>query len=292
MKIAIGILMMMINQSCRINFLQEKNNPSFDDIYKNLKQDWIFAREVKRDNFYNVDLKEQKGIEFKLFSLVFVRPESPAKLVENCLYFKMPTKEKGGILMIEENKNLNDCGETSGFKPKYEIEDVVQVKYFFEDEKLKLNFEVKEGHQNKKITWSFPMININDGPSTFHKFLPEKKNKKLPLLTIITSNEAQFEDNRYKDFASSKGQVFRCRRLNSECQIAGEDLCEKCPYGSFPAVGEECATDYDRYCGPNFCGEKGEPACPRGLKTKESDDDGFCEEGSVPQFENSLLICK
>lgn len=93
----------------------------------------------------------------------------------------------------------------------------------------------------------------------------------------------------------------RCHQVNSECEDILINECHRCRYGYYEVVDHLCPQGGSKFCAPNTCGKKGEPACLRGVKHLQQEISvlcfvdspaGFCEEGLVPHCdENQILIC-
>ncbi len=93
----------------------------------------------------------------------------------------------------------------------------------------------------------------------------------------------------------------RCHQVNTDCEDVKANECESCRYGYYEVVDHLCPQGGSKFCAPNKCGLKGEPACLRGIKHIQQEIStlcfadspaGFCEEGLVPHCdENQILIC-
>jgi hypothetical protein len=73
------------------------------------------------------------------------------------------------------------------------------------------------------------------------------------------------------------GKTIRCHKVGDDCQSEGEYKCHLCRYGWFEVIRSNCKTKRDKYCGIDRCGQKGFPACVRGVNYKS----GFCGPGLV-----------
>jgi len=84
-----------------------------------------------------------------------------------------------------------------------------------------------------------------------------------------------------------------CRHINKNCQQVGEDNCERCRFGWYQVVDYNCPQGGARFCGQNHCGEKNEPACPRGSRVVEEDDLGICQSDLTPVWSaDHILLCQ
>ncbi|MBL6989410.1 MAG: hypothetical protein ISR65_06515 [Bacteriovoracaceae bacterium] len=103
-------------------------------------------------------------------------------------------------------------------------------------------------------------------------------------------------DDSYPDKTS-----IQCHKVDGNCQTIGDYICDRCRYGWYEVVGSACSKVKNKYCGPNKCGQRGWPACPRGYQYSRyivtagcyaGNQSGFCQENlSTYCDENKVLVC-
>ena len=77
--------------------------------------------------------------------------------------------------------------------------------------------------------------------------------------------------------------LITCHKIDPTCRTEGEYSCDECRFGFFESVGNKrCLGGGVKFCNPNKCGEKGWPACLRGLQFSTSSKLPVgCQEGSI-----------
>ena len=100
----------------------------------------------------------------------------------------------------------------------------------------------------------------------------------------------------------SKGDLEICFQQNETCGNKGPDTCQQCKYGWYSIVDFNCPNGGSRICGQSNCGNRGEPACPRGKDFMElsrksqcflESKAGYCSPGLHTYCDqNNILICK
>ena len=97
-----------------------------------------------------------------------------------------------------------------------------------------------------------------------------------------------------KDASYLNHDYLKCREVDEDCQII-KDQCHLCRYGHFPVASNQkfCPGNWERFCGPNRCGERGQMACVRGqLRATDANSMGFCPEPLQGYFDNDgILVC-
>lgn len=231
-----------------------------------------------------------------LFSMKTLNIESTHH--KYCVLYKIPSKDKKGILKITEVKILEKC--TNDHRKD-------TISYFDAIEKLQITFINQEGWYlsftvNDTIQ-KVPLLNIHDPLRKLTTANSSASNKIDIGITYIADERGE------KNFLSAlggwsddfaDGKATPCFRVDDKCKPVGRDLCQRCRFGWYTTVGQGCQKN-NKYCGIDRCGEKGWPACARGImwsKQKEidpcfhSDKVSFCQNDLIPQCnENNELIC-
>lgn len=242
-----------------------------------------------------------------------------------CLVYRIPSaKGEGGRLKMTENP----CGEKEegpalrlgGIKdlylelsatPKDSIRKGEKIRPFhlalaFEKSKKKYLLEIPllnlsreeiylKGSKNLRTT-SVSSARFSNGLSSsyapgviFFPIIEEKRiSHKVEMIGEISDNYPN---------GSSK----YCHKVNEKCQSENEFSCERCRYGWFEVVPTKCPLAGDKFCGVDRCGEKGHPACFRGLKFERGlgfsgcnpeNKSAFCQKGLTLVCDTKgVLIC-
>ncbi|MCO4793172.1 MAG: hypothetical protein KC493_05650 [Bacteriovoracaceae bacterium] len=232
--------------------------------------------------------------------------------VFHCLFYKVTGKEEGVIRYITHNQS---CFENYQDGSLTDLKKVTEFKFWIPvfDKKI-FGKLLKRGY--------LYLIGKRDGTS----FSIE-----IPLFNIgLKSNWKRFSnnlsDNIFKGVFVSKSLKPSSRRANQtlgkiadnyrdkkievchefarDCTETMSFRCDKCRYGWYSAIGvSTCPGQYIRFCGVNRCGERGQPACPRGIESArkmEIDNAmlcydgsplGFCRRGLKTVCDGRTLIC-
>jgi hypothetical protein len=259
-------------------FLFGCNKSNLDELKYNLLKEWIYADQVKINikNDYIVD--RPPGAEILIAELKFTHKTQ-------CVYYLVPFKNKLGAITIAENKNIESCPETNQQPPLYEINNVKDLKLSFIQSNLKLSF-IRE---NKKDILDFNFYNIKNG-IIHEKFKSQRVLSLLPGLTLVSASKnliGQLSDR------FSNRHALRCQQINNKCETVGEFRCDECHFGWYEVADYNCPQGGSKFCGQNHCGEKNEPACPRGYKLYENEDTGICQGDLQAVYnEDHILVCQ
>ncbi len=257
-----------------------------------LYNEWLYTFKLKHFNFNNELITRPPGVEQYLFNLV-LPSEGGINLKTHCVYYQVPYKNLSGIIKVIEQKNESECPEVSSLIPWFELKEISELQVKLENFKLILNFKYK----NKKTNWSFVLPNINNG-FVHQKYQSIKVKKLFPELTILRINEDSFDINFNKYLGKlsdrfSRGSSIRCQQVNKDCKTIGEYRCDSCAYGWYEVVDFSCPQGGSKFCGQNHCGEKNEPACPRGSKVVSSEELGICQSDLTSVYNSDhTLVCQ
>ena len=117
-------------------------------------------------------------------------------------------------------------------------------------------------------------------------------------MSILRISEESFDNlnNKYLGKLGdrvSRGSAIRCQQVDKNCQTVGDDRCDDCRYGWYQVVDYNCPQGGSKFCGQNHCGEKNEPACPRGTKVVGGEDAGICQSDLTAVMNaDHILICQ
>ena len=289
MKVFLSMLLFIL-MSC-VN--SEKISIREENLESKLIEEWIYTTKI--DGPFNEGKIIDKPVGFEQYVMkLVVLDVGGANFKTHCVYYKVPYKNMLGILKIQELKNEEKCPQNSSENLWAEVSGIENFNPRIENFKLILEFDKNK----KKTLWSIPLVNISAG--IIHEKYQSAQEKKLyPLLTILRTTEGNTSllDSYYIGRISdsfSNGQMKRCYQVNKECAQVGEDLCDRCRYGYFEVVDYNCPKGGSRFCGQNHCGEKNEPACPRGSKLAVEDSDlGICQNDlTAVRNSDHILICQ
>lgn len=283
---SLTFLLLFILVSCS----QNKNN--WPEIDYQLTKEWIFAQEISDLKVKDQEITRPPGALQLILSLLI--PEvGGLSLSRHCVYYKVPYKKNLGILTITKNEGIEKCPEIPQEKFWLSLENVSKLSLSYN--RFKLTMKLKWENEDKVL--SLPLVNIREG-KIHQKFSAEKEKSLYPGMRFLRLNDDSFDyaSNRYLGKLSdrfSAGSAIRCHQVNKDCESIGENRCEECRYGWYEVVDFQCPQGGSKFCGQNHCGEKNEPACPRGIKAEESEDIGICQNDLEPVLNaDKILVCQ
>lgn len=267
-------------------------NTDLSESEMRLYNEWPYAYSVQDLKQNGVVIERPPGISQLVFRMS-LPSEGGMTLKAHCVYYQVPYKQMPGKLSVEELKANSSCAETATGDSWLEVDNIKNLKVTLENFKLHFDFE----NSGKKISWSFLLPNL-EGPLVHEKFEPVKEKKWRSGLSLLRTNADTFvnQNNKYLGKISdrmSRGTAIRCQQIDKNCNQVGEDRCDECRYGWYQVVDYNCPQGGSRFCGQNHCGEKGEPACPRGTKVVGGDDAGICQNDLTATMNaDHILICQ
>lgn len=270
-----------------------KKEMSGAEIDFKLSEEWIYATELTGLKYNNEVISRPPGFEQLVMQLQI--PEvGGLSFKKHCVYYVVPYKEKIGSLKVQELKNDLSCPEVSGDAPTFvTIEGVDRLKVTFNSFKLTMDFTLGKTAQKIEI----PLPNIEAG-LIHEKYRPLKEKSLVSGLKFLRLNEDTFDFASNKNLGKlsdrfSRGSAIRCHQVNKDCETVGENRCDECRYGWYEVVDFQCAQGGSKFCGQNHCGEKNEPACPRGVKVVDPEDAGICQSDLEPILNaDKILVCQ
>lgn len=253
-------------------------NSTFHEESYYLLKEWIYANQIKLIAATDEIIERPPGSELLLFQLKFQKKS-------HCVFYLVPFKSQLGKLIVVENKEMDSCPEASQQKGIVEINHLKKLKMTYANFNLQISFE-REGLQEKL---DFPLHNIKNG-MIHQKFKSVKMLTLLPGLEFINSSR-KFIGNLDDRFSNKR--ALRCHQVNSKCETVGDYRCLDCRYGWYEVSDYNCPQGGSKFCGQNHCGEKNEPACPRGYKLFQNEETGICQSDLLPVYnEDHILICQ
>lgn len=258
-----------------------------------LTQEWIYATSTSDLKYNNEVINRPPGFEQLVMSLTI---PSAGGLVDkkHCLYYQVPYKEKVGRIRVQEVKNQTECPEaTTDDKFFVSMDGVDNFKIAVANYKIVMSFD----YDKKKNEISIPTPNIELGlVHEKYQALSEKRLISGLRLLRLSEDSFDFASNKYLGQLSdrfARGTAIRCQQVNKDCETVGENRCEQCRYGWYEVVDFQCPQGGSKFCGQNHCGEKNEPACPRGVKVVDPLDAGICQSDLEPVSNaDKILVCQ
>lgn len=289
MKIMLTILMLFGFSSC---ILWNKNETSTSSAEMKIYNEWLYALKLQDLKVNGQMVTRPPGISQLLFRLT-IPSEGGLTVKTHCVYYQVPYKKIPGSISIEELKSDASCEEVGSGEPWLEIKNVKDLTVSLSNFKLALDFKVND----QKISWKFLLPNIEDG-LIHEKYQPVKEKKLYPGMSFLRINEESFENqnNKYLGKLSDRfgrGSSIRCMQVDKNCQNVGEDRCDECRYGWYQVEDYRCPQGGSKFCGQNHCGEKNEPACPRGTKVVDEKESGICQSDLTAVWNaDHILVCQ
>ncbi len=250
-----------------------------------------------------------------------------------CLFYLIP-KSTGnftykGILKIVQAERTTACDQIYVREAYTQLDEIDELQVFLESDRkflqsenftlnpFTLVFKIKIG---EKTDWlEIPIYNITRADMLYRseshparlayhhaKFSTGVRETLVPSVSVLgifpkdfkTAADWNYLGNFTDTYLEKKSQV--CQSVTPEC-VLSPGICEMCRYGFYEVVRSNCVLGNPKLCGPNRCGERGEPACPRGFLWEKGipkqacfDDSnaGFCRPGlKTVCDENKILIC-
>jgi len=282
---------LLLFSSCVINSEQKgMSAPEFD---LKLTKEWIYATATANLKYNNEVITRPPGFEQLVMELT-IPSSGGLTTVKHCLYYQVPYKEKIGLLKVQEIINQTECPvSASEDKALAFLEGVNNFKIIVANYKIIMNFD----YDKKKVEIIIPTPNIELG-LVHEKYRPLIEKRLVSGLRLLKLNEDSFDfaSNKYLGKLSDRfatGTAIRCQQVNKDCETVGENRCEQCRYGWYEVVDFQCPQGGSKFCGQNHCGEKNEPACPRGVKVVYPEDAGICQNDLAPTLNSEkILICQ
>lgn len=194
-----------------------------------------------------------------------------------CLKYR-PSSEAKGTFRIELMPLANKCQEEG--KIIYEQEALLGIQ-FQRDPDFKITFSHKDF---STTTWTIKTIKKKGSLELLST--PEKLwGEKILFLSEHSDSQTLLKDGT------------QCLKINNDCTVEGESLCQQCENDSLEAPNG-CLIG-PRYCSSAECGNKGSPACRRGVRFQNKRNldcrvdmsFAFCKGESVPSCQGQEVWC-
>jgi hypothetical protein len=275
---------------------REGDNQSLIEQEVKLSREWMYAKSIDGIKANDQVIDRPVGVDQFIFKITFL-DESGIHFKNHCVYYKVPYKKILGLMRVQEIAADKSCPENPSEQSWIEINGMKSLAVSLNSFKLSLNFLFQEDLKVKKVKWEIPLLNFSQG-LTHEKYQAPLSKKLYPSITFLRLTEESLENSNNPYLGKlndrfSKSDAIRCRQINKNCEIQGVDRCDECRYGWYQVVDYNCPQGGSRFCGQNHCGEKNEPACPRGSKSSGSEDLGICQSDLVAvRNADQILICQ
>ncbi|ATH09099.1 hypothetical protein BIY24_14445 [Halobacteriovorax marinus] len=231
-----------------------------------------------------------------------------------CLNYRVPSPSNVGVLQVVRKKEAN-CPVLPTNNEEMSLQNINDLKVKFTTDHIKgksirnavFGFKLSFEYLKEKRELEFPLINrMRSGEFTQAKMTKYSSSGTYRMnkgLRVTRDLDKKMRSSMWPgdwDLKESN-QILFCEKKNKDCKIQGESFCGECLYGWEYVVDYNCSGGGSKVCSPVKCGQKGRPACPRGIAWSGIDarelcfDDspaGFCESDlRVICAEDGILVC-
>ena len=280
--------------SCSIKKSDEHSIEELDWI---LSSEWIYGNKIIDLKYNHQEITRPPGIE-QLIMGIMLPSEGGISSKINCFYYSVAYKEKKSLFHVIEFKNRIQCPDDSkeldeNSKDVIKVSGLDNLKLNYQNFRLIFNFKYK----NKMSVIKLELPNIDEG-NIHQKYQSLTTKSLMPGLKFVKLNDDTFDYMNNKNLGKlsdrfSNGTAIRCQQVSKDCETIGESRCESCRYGWYEVVDFQCPQGGSKFCGQNHCGEKNEPACPRGFKINDDVELGICQSDLEPRLnEDKILVCQ
>jgi len=208
---------------------------------------------------------------------------------KNCLYYKTPYSDKRGILKLTKvvKGKCDPFIEGVTFTKKIESLNFNFLTGSHVEQSNVLELLVSEGKEIQKI--QIPLLNYQT-KKRYKRFDNQLPNSFIDDVAFGALPGKKKLEN---------GKI--CHGVNRDCSNVVAYKCEQCEEGIVEVVDYNCPQGGSKYCARNKCGQKNEPACPRGYKVLDSKLASLCFDGSPAGFcepglkvfcnNDNILVC-
>lgn len=229
-----------------------------------------------------------------------------------CLNYKIPLSKKNGILQLVSVLENGECPTLPTKSEIASIEGISNLKMSFSTDHIQgkpvrngifgisLNYEFNSKVRKLDIVLPNRMRNKSYIKSQLVKYSSSGTYRLDKGVRVTRDSMKKIKTSLWYGEWESKEITF-CERKNDQCEIVGNSNCNECLYGWDYLVDYNCAGGGSKACSPVNCGEKGKPACVRGLLWSGKDMRELCFDDSPAGFcqddlkticgEDGVLIC-
>lgn len=226
--------------------------------------------------------------------------------LRRCLGLKVPRDGHEGALKLIEVESEQNCRSSDFVSSSGTLSLLEGITEFSFQQRGYSELEISYNYQLESVRERFSFLNVqwkesreaySDSflESLLHGSLIAKgfQFKELPSKELITLMSRDFDDS----------ESF-CFKLDEDCTTEKLNSCDRCRFGYYPVVTDlYCPQKMFYVCGPNQCGQRGQPACFTGSRQLleelhenntacfEESRAGFCRQGLSTSCTNGVLTC-
>tara|TARA_R110002072_G_scaffold534_2_gene3628 strand:+ start:160166 stop:161071 length:906 start_codon:yes stop_codon:yes gene_type:complete len=225
-----------------------------------------------------------------------------------CLMYYFNKEENKESLALYSHSIAKKCTQLNEKDFSVKVTDLnqVQFKVIEQENTIDLSFLKNKELQLLRIPFYNLPLDLWSKKNFFDSEVlsSQTMKRKYPGVFVLPSEVSLRPDTLYGELDDlySKGKTKVCHDFNSKCEETIAFECGQCRYGWFSTIGRGCENGTRKYCGVDRCGNKGEPACPRGFIHKRSESkEQVCSEKSQNAFcktglqlfcnEQKVLVC-
>lgn len=250
-------------------------------------KEWAGALElIERHEFYPEKsvIDAPKNSWQTLFALTYLTRD--LKKQKDCIFYRVPG-DAAGILKIKQVPLNVNCSKMIFEAGDREIPEVRSLEFHTYPEGATLTFTLPE---YRLEIWEIQLpSHAKKGPELLQSSAEYKSSPILMLAPTLALDKVPAP-------TPTEGL---CHDVDDLCQERSPSRCHECAEGWYE-IPNGCFQG-PKYCGRDRCGEKGMPACRRGMKYQKQEkkfecrtDPSFvyCSPGLMVQCEGALAYCR
>lgn len=279
--------------------LYNKNQAKFEKNFLNSVYQNIYSTydiKVNKIIKYNSPLLHPAGTWINIATFKTLNQHF-RKNRDYCLNFRIPFKEKLGVLVFVAKKS-STCNDYFYKKNKIKMTKIKE---------LSLNlaaktFNISITTTTNKLKSSIPLINIKT-PTQFKRYATATTQYFYPGLSVgMTRSRPITLHTKTKSKEINNGEI--CHPVDNKCKKKSKNNCHLCSGASYMVINNACSGSYIKYCGIDDCGKKNKSACLKGTPVAkknaksivdhclQAEKIAFCAPSLVPQCDASKrIIC-
>jgi hypothetical protein len=251
---------------------------------------WSHLMEISdRHEFYqnNETLLKPKDSWQSLFGLNYL--DRNLKQLKDCIFYRVPGVDEG-LLKIKTISAFELCEEYLLLPGDREVGAIKSLQFSVAPDKLSIDMSFSD-FRNEKWEGSFQGSYARP-KAQMHLSSAEFKSPKIIFLAAV-SKEAVTQ----KKYFLKQNSI--CHDINEDCQENKASQCDQCPSGWYE-IPNGCGQG-PKFCGIHNCGNKGRPACRRGMTWQKSSEDfdcikdasfAYCAKGLAIHCEGQKAFCR
>lgn len=233
------------------------------NLLEHIEQRWQGSRSIEINPRLTPGetIKKPAAVHLKILEVTIYGKDFG--LIKDCLFYRVPSKDKSGLLYLHSVYKQEDCDSQITLPAKMQKNEIYNLGIENFSGGVLLQIDTKE----------IPIISRSKTPSL--------------LISLV-------EESGHQPY------VKLCYQVDDQCRVVQKDLCEFCPQGAYPVITSACRSAYSKVCARETCGEKNGFACIRGYQATQYRENycvsdspvAYCKGGLRVFCENDKLICK